>query len=247
MELKQKRGLKIVATIGVVLAFFASAHAQEVYTMRLKMADSLFVKKQYTQSLELYQQIFDRGSFTPAMLLRMAFIEEGLGKTSRSLFYLTIYYNYTRDEQALLKMEDVATRDNLTGYEISGNEKFIALLEEYRPQITMLLAAISVLLFSLVFVFRKNKHHAFAPFVLMIIFLLSLGVFVNIDLHKRWGIISDSQVYLMSGPSPGSKVVAIVSDGHRLAINGKQDVWTRVQWGEGNVYVKENQVLEVKL
>lgn len=247
MELKQKQGLKIVASVALILAFFAPARGQEVYTMRLQMADSLFVQKQYTQSLDLYQQIFDRGSFTPAMLLKMAFIEEGLGKTSRSLYYLTIYYNYTRDDNALIKMEEVAAKNNLTGYEVTSDDRFAALLEEYRQPITMLLAAICIFFFSFIVFLRKKKQHVFAPLVLMTISLVALVTFINIDLHKRWGIVAAKQVYLMSGPSPGAKVVGILSDGHRLAINGKHDVWTRVTWGETNAYIKENQVLEVKL
>lgn len=247
MELKQKQGLKIVASLALFLTFFASANGQQVYTMRLKMADSLFVAKQYTQSLDIYQHIFDQGSFTPAMLLRMAYIEEGLGKTAQSLYYLNIYYNYTRDDRALVKMEEVASRGNLTGYEISPDERFVALVEEYRQPITLLLASVSIFFFSFVVFLRKKRQVAFAPFTLMIVSIVALLIFINVDLHKRWGIIVDSKVYLMSGPSSGSKVVAIISDGHRLAINGKKDVWTKVRWRDQDVFVKQNQVLEVKL
>ncbi len=51
----------------------------------------------------------------------------------------------------------------------------------------------------------------------------------------------------MNGPSAGASVISIVRDGHRVQVLGKEDVWLKVQWGEGVAYIKENNLLPVKL
>src|SRR5690242_11290095 len=103
----------------IIAAIFISLPAlSQEFNYRLKMADSLYVKKQYTQSLELYQQIFDAHTYSPAMLLKMAFIEEALGQNPKALYYINLYYDITHDVTALHKMDDMATRYNLSGYEL---------------------------------------------------------------------------------------------------------------------------------
>jgi len=80
MKHMQKRILQ-TAAVAALLLLSLSTNAQ-VFGYRLKMADSLYGKKQYTQSLELYREIFNERNYSPAMLLRMAYIEEGLSQNT---------------------------------------------------------------------------------------------------------------------------------------------------------------------
>ncbi len=61
------------------------------------------------------------------------------------------------------------------------------------------------------------------------------------------GIIGNSNTFLMDGPSPGSSVVDIVEEGHRVEIVGKKDVWLQVLWNGEVAYVREGNMLPVRL
>jgi tetratricopeptide (TPR) repeat protein len=252
MSLMQKRVLKIVITAAVFVSCLIASNpsfAQDaVFGYRLKMADSLFTQKQYTQSLELYREIFTQQSYSPAMLLRMAYIEEGLGQNPMALYYINLYYELTHDETALSKMEDMAVRYNLTGYEASRTDHARALVAEAKPAIITALTAICILLVAImIYTVKKKKVKPFISFSFLILTTLLLVTFTNRNLNPVNGITLNAPAYLMSGPSPAATVVGIVTDGHRLPIRDRQDVWVKVKWRDGYAYLKENQVLEVKL
>lgn len=252
MRLTQKQVLKIVGITTIfsfsLLVSLPTSAQNAVFGYRLKMADSLFTKKQYTQSLELYREIFKQHSYSPAMLLRMAYIEEGLGQNPMALYYISLYYELTHDETALAKMEDMAVRYNLSGYEASRTDHIRALIAEAKPAIITALTGICVLLIAIMFyTIRRKKVKPFISFSFFILTVILLVAFTNRELTPLNGITLNAPAYLMSGPSPAAKVVGVVNEGHRLPISGRHDVWIRVKWRDGYAYLKENQVLEVKL
>jgi len=246
MKHMQKRILQ-TAAVAALLLLSLSTNAQ-VFGYRLKMADSLYGKKQYTQSLELYREIFNERNYSPAMLLRMAYIEEGLSQNHMALYYVNLYYELTHDQTALAKMEDMALKYGLSGYEVNRTDHTLAIISENKPAIITALCGICVLLLGLMVYTMKRKnvkpYISFSFFILTSIFLIA---FINRDLTPVNGITLNAPAFLMSGPSPASKVVGIVNEGHRLAIRGRNDVWVKVKWRDGIAYLKENQVLEVKL
>lgn len=223
------------------------ANAQ-VFNYRLKMADSLFAKKQYTQSLEIYRGIFKEKSYSPAMLLRMAYIEEGLRQNSMALYYINLYYEATHDQSALAKMEDMATRYNLVGYESNKTDHTLAIIAEYKPAIITTLVGICSLLFAvMIYTLKRKNIKPYISFSFFILTAMLLVSFANRDLTPDNGIVQNAPAFLMDGPSPGSKVIGIISEGNRLPVSGRKDVWVKVKWLDGYAYLKENQVLEVKL
>jgi hypothetical protein len=240
--------MKAIVRMLVVSLVACSAANAQVYNYRLKMADSLYTKKQYTQSLDIYRDIFKDKTYSPAMLLRMAYIEEGLGQNSMALYYINLYYEATHDQSALAKMEDMATRYNLAGYEANKNDYALARIAEYKTAIITVLGAVCVLLFSLmIYTMRRKKIKPYISFSFFILTVILLVSFANRDLSPSNGIIQNAPAYLMSGPSPGAQVIGIVAEGNRLPLRGKTDVWVRVKWRDGYAFLKENQVLEVKL
>jgi hypothetical protein len=245
----QKQVFKIVCPVALFLLALCNYNANaQVFGYRLKMADSLYGKKQYTQSLDLYREIFNQQSYSPAMLLRMAYIEEGLGQNHMALYYINLYYELTHDQSALDKMEDMAVRYSLSGYDVNRTDHTLAIIAENKPAIITVLSAICLVLIALMFYTIKKKkikpYISFSFFILTAIFLIA---FINRDLTPVNGITLNAPAFLMSGPSPASKVVGVVNEGHRLAIHGRHDVWVKVKWRDGVAYLKENQVLEVRL
>src|SRR3954468_14023429 len=105
----------VVLKFIVSVAFFFSCLYSVAQSQKITQADSLFRAKQYTQSLEVYQSLFNEQKYSPAMLLKMAYIQEGLGKIGQTLYYLKLYHLATDDEQALRKMEELAGKFGLSG------------------------------------------------------------------------------------------------------------------------------------
>ncbi len=214
----------------------------------LSRADSLYAGRQYTQAFEVYQSLHAGGQYSPSMFLKMAYIQEGLGHLGESLYYLNLYFLATDDSQALKKMEELAQKNNLEGYETNESTKILAWLQEQYSSIALIIASIGAFLLALIYYQRMKKNNQPALPAIALMFVLTLLFFhVNFSSKSARGIVSGGQTYLMSGPSAGASVVAIIGEGHQLQINGKEDVWLKVSWKDEDVYVKEFLVKEVRL
>lgn len=231
----------------VSLAFAQATIAQTVPFVLLK-GDSLYAAKQYTQAFEHYKALYSGGRYSSSMLLKMAYIQEGLGHLGESLYYLNLYFLASDDAQALKKMEELAKKNNLEGYEASETIKLLAWLQEQYSTIAYVIAAASVFLLALMFYQRtKMQTRPSLAGIGLAVTLAMLFFHINFNLKSERGIVAQSQTYLMSGPSAGSSLVAIIGEGHQLEIKGRQDVWLRVSWKQKEVFVKEFLVRPVHL
>jgi hypothetical protein len=244
MKKMQRRYLKIV---GFLLTFiflqFQTSFCQ-VSSFRLRTADSLFRAKQYVQSLEHYEEILKQNSFTPAMLLKMAFIHEGLVHVGPALYYLNLYYRTTRDKTALDKMEELANKYSLRGYEKEEGDDIISAYHDNRLYISLALAALMIFMLSLT-IYSKVKLHRkpIASFSILCIFTVALLVNMFYGEEITTGIVANPETYVMTGPSGGSSVLDIIGDGHRLTVLGKKDVWVQVEWNNSIGFVKQTALL----
>jgi hypothetical protein len=243
----QSRVLKFVKLSLFLLLFPLMLHAQSNNPLLVR-ADSLFQQKRYIQSLELYQKLFEDHRYTPAMLLRMAYVEEGLNNVSRSAYYLNLYYLATQDEDALTKLEELAVKNRLEGYatgEIDGLRSFYL---THRDLITYILLGVALLAFAIALTQRlAMKNKPVGEFVTLC--LVAALFILHISQQAMWAkaIIAKNNTYVMNGPSAGASVLAIVRDGHRVEVMGTQDVWTKVKIGESEGYVRSANLLPVKL
>jgi hypothetical protein len=216
---------------------------------RLILADSLFAQKKYTQSFDLYNEIYTNfGKVSPAMLLKMAFVKEGLGDYGNALYYLNLYYQKTYDKKVLKKMENLAEEHKLLGYEYDDAEFFLNIYQKYQLQFDLLVIS-SVLLILAVFIYQKRSHKklsSLAVYSYIALLLILFGI-NNFGREPHKAIISSANVYLMEGPSPGSNVVDIISYGHRVKVKGKEDVWVEIDWDDKSVYVKEFNLKPIEL
>lgn len=227
----------------IVVSTFA--HAYNPVSI-LSKADSMYIKKQYTQSFEIYQSLHQQGYYTPAMLLKMAYIQEGLGSTGLSLYNLNLYYLASGDTQVLNKLEELASKNRLEGYGHSETTRFLFNLKKYRLKISISLAVITLFLIVLQYKQSKKDTKPLALGVVTALFIVLLAIQVNLSYDYPEAIVTDS-AYLMSGPSAGANVVALIKEGHKLKISGKKDIWLKVEWLDKESYVKENQVVRVAL
>lgn len=230
--------------IGLFSMSFTSFSQQNVM---LKQADSLFQARQYTQSFDLYQELLKTNRYSPSMLLKMAFIQEGLDHAGYALYYLNLYYLSSGDEQALEKMEELAERKNLKGYENSQLARVLFVIQKNSHLVSFALAALTLLMVAFM-VYRKKKEQKFiGAGVITVILIIFLLIQTNLPNQNNTAIVANQHTYLMDGPSAGANVVSIIGEGHRLSVISKKDVWLQVRWLDKDVFIKENQVLPVTL
>lgn len=245
MKNKQK-AVSIILT--VVLFLFAIVNVQAQSTKEtVAIADSLFTGKQYTQSLKLYEEVLNKHFYSKSMLLKMAFIQEGLGRLSESLYYLNLYYLASNDKQALSKMEEMAKKHRLIGYQSSQTRFLQSFLREHNFTIILVSVALIVFLFSLMLFQKKYKKNPLPTSIFLLLPVAILFFQINIGNHTNMGIVKGDATYLMSGPSAGSSVVSIIKEGHLIDVIDKKDIWIHVKWMNRDVYLKEDQVLMVEL
>src|SRR5690349_10485916 len=143
----------------VLLLIVASPTLAQKTGFRLSQADSLYDKKQYIQSLDQYREILAQGEYTPAMLLKMAYVEEGLNHAGKALYYLNLYYLATSDKGALDKMEELATKFDLDGYESSDSDVILSFYHDYHQDLSLTLGAIALFCLALILFWkRKGKR-----------------------------------------------------------------------------------------
>ncbi len=247
MKIIQTRFLKKIF-ISVLLGLIVINAQAQSHPTALKKADSLFQAKLYTQSFEHYSSLLKEKYYSSAMLLKMAYCQEGLGHTSMSLYYLNLYYMASHDEQALSKMEEIASKNRLEGYQLSDFSNLFTLLQRHSFQITVFLLSIILFFFALMFYQKiKQQKKPLVPAIGVFFFLTLLFVHNQVDDFQKVGIVSESSTYLMSGPSAGSSVIDIISEGHQLKILGQNDVWIKVSWKDKEVFIKESSLLPVQL
>jgi hypothetical protein len=216
---------------------------------RLMIADSLFAQKKYTQSFDLYQEIYTSNrKVSPAMLLKMAFVKEGLGDYSNALYYLNLYYLKSFDKKVLKKMENLAEEHHLSGYNYDDAEFFLNLYQKFQIQIDLLITSL-LLLFLGILAYQKRRMGRISNLAgySYLVLLVALFIINNFGRERRQAIISNNNVYLMDGPSPGANVVDVVTVGHRVKILGQKDVWVEISWADKSAYVKEFNLKPIEL
>lgn len=208
----------------------------------LATADSLFKARQYTQAAEQFQSIFAQGHYTPAMLLKMAYIEEGLGRIPTTLYYLSLYYQATDDAQVLTKMDELATKYGLSGYNLRERNYWGHWFVQARTLWIGILTALLILSFAIGF-FRRRQAKP-APLAWLAVIVLAIGIVgINFLNEPQQAILQNDNTYLMAGPSAAAPVKVILPAGNQMQITGRKDVWLRVQWMDQQVYVKQDAVL----
>jgi hypothetical protein len=248
MKIIQRRFLKFLTlAIALTLSTFTSSRAQTSH-FRLHTADSLFEAKRYTQSLEHYEEILRQKQYTPAMLLKMAFIYEGLNQIGSAMYYLNLYYLATNDKSTRAKMDELATKYDLEGYDTTDSDRFQTFYLDHHLSISLLLAALIILMLSMMYRKRMKMHQRPVGSAVVIVVLLAL-LFTHqqFGIAETKGVIAKASTYVMDGPSAGASVIDVVSDGHRVEVMGKQDVWMKIRWENEVAYVKENALRSLRL
>jgi hypothetical protein len=248
MKIMQRWYLKIVILVSLLSVISQTHTFSQTSSFRLKTADSLFSQKRYTQSFEHYEEMLKQKQYTPSMLLKMAFIKEGLLQIGQSMYYLNLYFLATRDKTALEKMNELATKYNLEGYKTSETDHFLIFYHDHHLTISATLFALMIFIFSLMIYTRTRlKRRPVVSFTFLMIAIGFSGVHLYYGPKREASIVTQPSTYIMSGPSAAASVVEIIGDGHRVEVIGKKDVWLKIKWEDNVAYVKENTLSPIRL
>ncbi len=212
----------------------------------LQKADSLFSAKQFTQSFRLYDSLLREKKYSPAMLLKMAYIKEGLDQPS-ALYYLNLYHQATDDEQTIAKMEELADKYHLEGYKPTAQSQLHGWVNKNADLIKGVIATVLFFFFAWLVFQKKRNESVVVPAFFLVITAIGLAWFINLGEPKPQIMVAQSRVYLMSGPSAGASVVDVLEEGHRLPVSGEKDVWLRVSWREKEAFIKKSNTISTAL
>ena len=182
------------------------------------------------------------------MLLKMAYVYEGLNQIGSAMYYINLYYIATNDKSVLAKMDELAKKYDLEGYETTDSDRFWAFYQDYHLPISLAIAALTILTVSFMYHTRVRLHTRPTGLAITVVALLVL-----LFAHQQYGssrtrgILFASSTYVMAGPSAGAAVIDIVGDGHRVEVIGHKDVWTKIKWDDEIAYVKETSLRPVRL
>ncbi|MFC5271906.1 tetratricopeptide repeat protein [Adhaeribacter terreus] len=224
----------------ILLSFSQPVYSQK-FTPQLQAADSLYKKKQYLKSLELYQDILQNGEeYTPQMLLKMAYMEEALHRYERSMYYLNLYYNRHPSRTVLRKMEEVAQTHGLTGYQYRDIDFFRTQFKKYYMKILELMLIVAVATVTIMFLKRQKDFFRKPAFQISFMFYLAfLFYYINFLTFRREGITQTRQAALMAQPSAGAKWLVNFAPGNRLFITGETDIWYKVKWNNKSAFIRK--------
>jgi hypothetical protein len=247
MKKMQCRVRKIIPILCSLILLNSTDASSQVSNYRLQMADSLFTAKQYTQSLAHYEKIFAQNQYSPAMLMKMAFIEEGLNHIGQAMFYLNLYYTKTSDDSALEKIIQLAEQFKLQGYENQDADFALSFYRQYENHISITLAVIMFFFFALIVFQKRRKKNVVALFVALIFFAIILLGHLNLLTSAEKAIVATGNTYIMEGPSGAAPVVDVIAPGHRVSVISKHDIWVEVQWKDGTGFIRQDRLLPVLL
>ncbi|RAI84195.1 SH3 domain-containing protein [Algoriphagus yeomjeoni] len=227
------------------LLIFLSISLQSIHcqadVIGLNKADSLFNVRSYKEAMEIYDSNYQSGVYSPAMLLKMAFISEGIGDNERATLYLSKYYDLEPNPQAITKIKSLTGQSSLVGYEVSDGQRFLIFLTEYQEYIVGALAIF--LLLSIVTSWitgrKSEKTQTFWPTILLIVLIFFANNFLN---SPRTGLITSSPTFIVSKPSAGGDLIDMVEPGHRVHIKSSKDIWYEVDWKDKSAYIKKSDV-----
>jgi hypothetical protein len=232
-----------LAVLGLLFSYtVANGQSPEIALAR---ADSLFSARKYTQSLEVYTGLFNQKTYSPAMLLRMAFIEEGLSRHAEAIYYLNLYYNHTFDEAALRKIQDLAAAHRFSGYDQTDMDRLATAWRRYGYTVTLALALFALACTVWLLLSAEKKTIKTTPWIAQSVVMVLLLLHLNFPFQQK-AIIHSDTAYLMSGPSAGASVVTKINGGHRVTVLGKHDVWVKIKWESKEVFIRESNVRPVE-
>jgi hypothetical protein len=213
----------------------------------LDRADSLYSQKKFSEAREVYFQLYEQGFSSPATLLKMALVHEGLGETGQALFFLSAYYRETEDQKAYEKILTVANARGVQGYELKEWEKLTIWINN-RMSIYLPISIAIAVLFMAIMIFNAKRANTNAKFAAGFVSLLFIGLsFSAINfLQPPDKAVITAEVYFMSGPSAAANLISLIPAGNQVKLTGEQDIWAEAEWNGKTGFLRKTDLLKTR-
>ncbi len=212
----------------------------------LVQADSLFRVNQRTEAIAAYRSILDNGSFSPALFLKLAYMQETSGDISGALVTLNTLYKINPDPDIHLKMEELALINNLSGYQYTDSQYFNTLYQKYYYYILLSALIVSGFYFAHLNLKKVKGNNLGMRPLLFICILLVLFYIVNFNIQPLHAVIVNKNTLIMSAPSPGSDLLEITGSGHRVSLIDQTDIWYQVEFNDKTGYIKASDLYIIR-
>jgi hypothetical protein len=240
---------KWVSKIRIILILVLGIGPAILYANQklLNRADSLYNQKKFSEARDVYVQLYQQGFSSPATLLKMAFVHEGLGETGQALYFLSAYYRETEDQKAYEKILTVANARGVKGYELSEWEKLIIWITN-RKAIYLSVSIALACFFMAIMIFNAKRTNANAKFAAGFVSLLFIGLsFSAINfLQPPDKAIVTTEVYFMSGPSAAANLISLIPEGNQVRLTGENDIWAEAEWNGQKGFLRKTDLLKTR-
>ncbi len=234
---------KIIFFLFLYLSFVQLAKSQSDVGI-IKRADSLYRNENFSAAELFYEKNLEKNKKTSHVLyLKLALIKERKGDYLKSIYYLNKAYELTPNEKILAKLNEIASVHELKGYELSDFNFLILFYKQYSGFLVALLLILGIYIFVILFIKKyKNNLIPFNQKIFLVIYLLGIGLLLNLPDKYHQGIINQDGVLLRSEPSSAAPITERINKGHRLNVLGGTDIWRRVIWKDEFLYLKESDI-----
>jgi len=178
------------------------------------------------------------------MLLRMAYVQEGLGHYPAALYYLSMAQARQPRLSTWRKMAALARDRRLTGYPETWREDLLLTFRRYYYlglQGLLIGAVVGGIL-----LLARRRTVARGWWTAYGVYLVLIGVYLNLLGTERAALVARPRAALMSGPSAGATWLTTATAGDRLIVQSQQDTWYRVQWQGQDAYIRVQDLLLVQ-
>jgi tetratricopeptide (TPR) repeat protein len=234
---------KIIFFLIINLSFLQLSKSQSD-VRKFKIADSLYKSENYNASELIYEKNLQKNK-NPSTIhfLKLAAIKEKKGDFLKSMYYLNKAYELSPSQKILAKLGEMATIHELKGYELNDFNFLILFYKQYSGFLIALLLMLGIYIFVILFIKKyKSENTPFNQKVYLGLYLIGIGLLLNLPDKYHQGIINRDSVLLRSAPSNAAPIVDKIDKGNRLNVLGGNDIWKRVLWDEKFLYLKESDI-----
>ena len=203
----------------------------------LNEGDSLFKLRKYFDAKKIYENLYyEKNYFSDAMLLKLSFIEEGIGNYEKALIYLSKHYYQTNNKETSTKIKSIAKKNELIGFE---QNDLSLILNAYNKNIYLIHSILVVILVLYLIIGEKKDTSYHIRFMIISVLVLAI---MNFNLTKKQGIVDQDNTYIMNGPSSGSDVYSIIKKGNKLKISKEYSIWYEVIFENKKKYIRKKNI-----
>jgi tetratricopeptide (TPR) repeat protein len=217
----------------------------------IEAADSLFKIKKYREALFHYKNSIshdiNKSPNDAIVYFKAAYCAKQIDDYTQELYYLSIAYNKRPRFNLLNKLSEIATRNNLLGYD-NNNIGFIVLFfRKYIPFAVVFLISIAAYVLAVVlYKIRKQQNVKRQHKIVLLVYLMTVVIILNLPDIYQIAIVRKKTANLRNSPSSASIVVSTIKKGNKIDIIQAEGEWLQIFWKKKFYYIRQADVWLIK-